>query len=59
MELEGKVAIVTGAALRLGRSQALALAEQGARLVVHYNRSSGPAAEVVRQIKSIDNQSKS
>jgi NAD(P)-dependent dehydrogenase (short-subunit alcohol dehydrogenase family) len=40
MELENKVVIVTGAAVRLGRAQALALAKQGARLVVHYNRSS-------------------
>jgi pteridine reductase len=53
MELENKVAIVTGAAVRLGRAQALALAEQGARLIVHYNTSAGPAAEVVRQIRSM------
>jgi NAD(P)-dependent dehydrogenase (short-subunit alcohol dehydrogenase family) len=44
---------VTGAAVRLGRAQALALAEQGVRLVVHYNTSSGPASQVVRQIESI------
>ena len=53
MEFENKVAIVTGAAMRLGRAQALALAEQGVRLVIHYNASSGPAAEVVRQIQSM------
>jgi pteridine reductase len=53
MKLDAKVAIVTGAAMRLGRAQALALAEQGVRLVIHYNTSSGPAAEVVRQIQSI------
>jgi pteridine reductase len=53
MELENKVAIVTGAAVRLGRAQALALAERGARLVIHYNSSAGPAAEVVRQIQSM------
>jgi pteridine reductase len=53
MELEGKVAIVTGAGVRLGRAQALALAEQGVRIVVHYNTSSGPAAEVVQQIQSM------
>jgi pteridine reductase len=53
MELEASVAIVTGAAARLGRAQALALAEQGVRVVVHYNTSSGPAAEVVRQIQSM------
>jgi pteridine reductase len=53
MELLHRVAIVTGAGVRLGRAQALALAEQGARLVIHYNTSSGPAAEVVRQIRSM------
>jgi pteridine reductase len=53
MELENRVAIVTGAATRLGRAQALALAEQGVRLVIHYNTSSGPAAEVVCQIQSM------
>jgi pteridine reductase len=53
MELAAKVAIVTGAAVRLGRAQALALSEQGARLVIHYNTSSGPAHEVVRQIQSM------
>jgi NAD(P)-dependent dehydrogenase (short-subunit alcohol dehydrogenase family) len=53
MELENKVAIVTGAAVRLGRAQALALAEHGARVVIHYNSSSGPALEVTRQIQSM------
>jgi NAD(P)-dependent dehydrogenase (short-subunit alcohol dehydrogenase family) len=53
MELVERVAIVTGAAVRLGRAQALALAEQGARLVIHYNSSSGRADEVVRQIQSM------
>ena len=38
MDLSGKTAIVTGAGVRLGRAMALALAERGARLVVHYNR---------------------
>jgi pteridine reductase len=53
MDLEGKVAIVTGGAVRLGRAQALALAGQGAQLVIHYNRSSGPARQVVRQIQEM------
>jgi pteridine reductase len=53
MDLAGKTAIVTGAGVRLGRAMALALAEQGVRLVVHYNASAGPAQEVVQQIKSL------
>lgn len=51
MELEGRVAIVTGSGVRLGRAMALALAEQGARLVVHYHASLEPAMEVVEQIR--------
>jgi len=53
MEIEGKVAIVTGGAVRLGRALALALAEQGARLVIHYGSSAGPAQETVRQIQAV------
>jgi pteridine reductase len=53
MELRGKVAIVTGGAVRLGRALALALAEQGARLVIHYNSSAGPAEETFAQIKAL------
>jgi pteridine reductase len=47
VELEGRSAIVTGGAVRLGRAQALALGERGVRVVVHYNASAGPAHEVV------------
>ena len=53
MDLAGKTAIVTGAGVRLGRAMALALAERGARLVVHYNASAGPAQDVVEQIVSL------
>jgi pteridine reductase len=56
MELKGQVAIVTGGAVRLGRAQAIALAERGASVVVHYNASSGPAEEVVRQIRGLGSQ---
>jgi pteridine reductase len=53
MELDGKVAIVTGGAVRLGKALALALAEQGARLVIHYGSSAGPAQETVTEIKAM------
>jgi pteridine reductase len=39
MELRGKVAVVTGAAHRVGKAVALALAQAGAHVVVHYHRS--------------------
>jgi len=53
MEIEGKVAIVTGGAVRLGKALALALAEQGARMVIHYGSSVGPAQETVEQIQAM------
>lgn len=47
MDIAGKVALVTGAARRVGRTVALALAERGAELVVHYNTSERDAQEVL------------
>jgi 3-oxoacyl-[acyl-carrier protein] reductase/pteridine reductase len=39
MSLEGKAILVTGAAKRIGRSIALALAREGARVAIHYSTS--------------------
>jgi NAD(P)-dependent dehydrogenase (short-subunit alcohol dehydrogenase family) len=43
-----KTALVTGAGVRVGRAIALALADAGMNLLVHYRRSEGDAAEVCR-----------
>jgi len=48
--LIGKVALVTGAARRIGRSIALRLASEGADVIVNYRRSKSEAEEVVAQI---------
>jgi pteridine reductase len=56
MEIDGTVAIVTGGAVRLGRALALALAERGARLVIHYNSSAGPAQAIVDDIVAVGSQ---
>jgi NAD(P)-dependent dehydrogenase (short-subunit alcohol dehydrogenase family) len=48
--LEGQVALVTGAAKRIGRSIALRLAEDGAAVVVNYATSGSEADSVVREI---------
>ncbi len=48
--LEGKVAIVTGAARGIGRAIALALAEQGASIGFNYLKNEAAAAEVEAEL---------
>jgi 3-oxoacyl-[acyl-carrier protein] reductase/pteridine reductase len=48
----GKVALVTGAAKRIGRNVALRLASEGADVVVNYRSSKAEAEEVVAQISA-------
>jgi NAD(P)-dependent dehydrogenase (short-subunit alcohol dehydrogenase family) len=48
-----KVAIVTGAAKRIGRAIALGMAQRGWDIVVHYGKSAGQAQETVREIKAL------
>jgi 3-oxoacyl-[acyl-carrier protein] reductase/pteridine reductase len=50
--LEGQVALITGAAKRIGRSIALRLAAEGADIVVNYRTSEPDAASLVDEIKS-------
>ncbi len=60
-KLEGKVAIVTGAGRGIGRGEALALASEGAKVVVNdlggavdgSGRSTSPAEEVVAEIRKL------
>ena len=54
--LSGKTALVTGASRGMGRSTALKLAEQGARVVVHYGSAAAEAGEVVRLIRAANGQ---
>src|SRR5579884_991413 len=54
--LEGAVVVVTGAARGIGRAIAEELAQGGARLVVNYAHSRGPAEELVSQLQQMGSQ---
>lgn len=45
MDLNGKVALVTGGAHRVGRALTLALAQAGCNVFIHYGRSAQPAQQ--------------
>lgn len=53
MELRDKVVIVTGAARRVGRRIAVAMAEAGCDVVVHYRSSEAEAREVADAIRRL------
>ncbi len=53
MELAGKVALVTGAARRVGRSIALELARRGASIALHHHRSIAEAGETAAEIRAL------
>jgi 3-oxoacyl-[acyl-carrier protein] reductase len=49
--LEGKVAVVTGGSRGIGHATALALADAGARVIIHYGRSATEANALRDEIK--------
>lgn len=52
-QLEGKIALVTGASRGIGRAIAVALAEAGAHVAINYSGSEQAAAEVAEQVRSL------
>ncbi len=51
MNLKNKTVLITGAAVRLGRGLAEALAGEGCRLVLHCNRSAAEAASLAARLR--------
>lgn len=52
-QFSGRVAVVTGAAVRIGRALAIAFAEQGADIVLHYGSSREAAERTAEEIKRL------
>jgi len=53
MELQGQLALVTGATGGIGKATCLALAEQGCNIAVHFHSASETAGALVKQLKSL------
>lgn len=53
MELSGKVALVTGGGIRIGRALVLALARAGCDVFIHYGQSADAAMEVQKEATSL------
>jgi pteridine reductase len=58
MNLEGRVALVTGAGRRVGRALALALGREKMRVAVHYNSSAEGAEETAGEIERLGGEAK-
>ncbi len=53
MNLNGKTALVTGGAIRVGKALSLALAQAGANVVINYHSSADEAAQTAAQVQAL------
>jgi len=53
MTLEGKTVLITGAARRIGRALAIAVAQHGGDVIIHYGRSKAQAEGTQAEIRSL------
>ncbi|NPV74928.1 MAG: SDR family oxidoreductase [Anaerolineae bacterium] len=53
MEMEGKTALITGGAQRVGKAITLGLARAGANVIVNYNRSADEAEQTIREVEAL------
>ena len=52
MDLRDRVVLVTGGARRIGRVTVLALADRGAKVVIHYSSSVDEAEATLREVEA-------
>ena len=52
MELNQKIALVTGSGHRVGKHIALRLAQEGCHIIIHYNHSKDQALETLDEVKN-------
>lgn len=52
LSLTGRVALITGAGVGIGRAVAIAFAQNGATIGIHYNRSAAEAEETLKQVRA-------
>ncbi len=57
MRLDGKTALVTGGAVRVGRAICIALAARGCKVIVHYHRSSRQAEALAARLRAAGKES--
>ena len=52
MNIQGKVALITGSAKRLGKEIAIELARKGAEIAIHYRSSKAEAEDALKAVRS-------